>query len=156
MGKMLIIPTTSWWGFPCKWGSPHIGLPGSLPHTMLFAPTTHMMSSNKISWNNGGIGMDNNSCILFENYMVYCFKTMLYCCMLIRKLVVFVVNNLMYLLYLLWIIYCICMIYLFVNLWSLFDLLWCIVGCDCCFRRRWALYNGASGEGTLLALVKSL
>jgi hypothetical protein len=33
--------------------------------------------------------------------MVYCFKTMLYCYMLIRKLVVFVVNNLMYLLYLL-------------------------------------------------------
>jgi hypothetical protein len=46
--------------------------------------------------------MDNNSCILFENYMVYYFKTMLYCCMLLRKLVVFVVNNLMYLLYLLY------------------------------------------------------
>jgi hypothetical protein len=38
---------------------------------------------------------------LFENYMLYYFKTMLYCCLLICKLVVFVVNNLIYLLYLL-------------------------------------------------------
>jgi hypothetical protein len=37
---------------------------------MLFAPTTHMMSSKKISWKNGGIGMDNNSFILFDNYVV--------------------------------------------------------------------------------------
>jgi hypothetical protein len=117
---------------------------------------THMMSSKKISWKNGGIGMDNNSCILFKNYMVYFFKTMLYCCILIRKLVIFVVNNFMYLLYLSWTICCICMVHLFVNLWSLFDLLWCIVGCDCCFHRRCALYNGASDEGPLLALVKPL
>jgi hypothetical protein len=97
--------------------------------------------------------MDNNSCILFENYMAYYFKTMLYYCMLIRKLVV---NNLMYLLYLLQTICCICMIHLFVNLWSLFDLLWCIIVCDCCFRRRCALYNGASGDGTFLTLANSL
>jgi hypothetical protein len=82
-----------------------------------------MMSFKKISWKNGGIDMDNNSCILFENYMLYCFKTMLYYYMLIRKLVVFVVNNLMYLLYLLCTICCICMVHLFVNLLSLFDLL---------------------------------
>jgi hypothetical protein len=46
--------------------------------------------------------MDNNSCILvvlFEKYMLYCFKIILYCRMLIRKIVVFVVDNLMYLLY---------------------------------------------------------
>ena len=38
---------------------------------------------------------------LFENYVLYCLKTMLYCCMLVPKLVVFGVNNFMYLLYLL-------------------------------------------------------
>jgi hypothetical protein len=30
---------------------------------MPFGATTHMMSFKKISWKNGGIGMDNNSCI---------------------------------------------------------------------------------------------
>jgi hypothetical protein len=56
-----------------------------------------LQTEKMILWKNDGIGMDNNNCILFEN-MVYCFKTMLHCCMLIRKLVIFVVNNLMYLL----------------------------------------------------------
>jgi hypothetical protein len=152
VGKILIIPSTSWWGFLCKWGGPHIGLPGSLPHTMLFAPTTHMIASKRshermveLSW---------------ATIVAYCLKT-IWC--IVSKLYCIVVCWSINLLYLLWTIWCICceqFVYLygnfFVNLWSLFDLLWCIIGCDCYFRWRCALYNGASGEGTFLTLANSL
>ena len=72
---------------------------------------------------------------LLENYVLYCLKTMLYCCMLLRKLVVFGVNNFMYLLYLLWTICCICMVHFICEFIWLFDLVWCILVCVCCLRR---------------------
>jgi hypothetical protein len=73
-------------GFPCKWVGPHIGWLILLPRIIPFVPMIHMRSFKNIS------GKDNNSA-----YDVVLFEKL--CCIVDEQLVVFVVNNLMYLLY---------------------------------------------------------
>jgi hypothetical protein len=110
-----------------------------------------MMSFKKISWKNGGIGMDNNSCIfvvfvcklcvvLSENHVVLLYVGRVvfgvkYCC---QQCIVFGWYN------------------LFVNFYILFDLVGCILVCVCCLRRARALQNGASGGGAILPRQRAL